>query len=495
MVADSDTPLGAISALAQRPASGLLVHRRFEPLFATEGLRSLLRLPEGQQSLSSPTLLEAMQIATDGELEALWAEQCAGWAGSGVWRRVDGSTVPVKLTAERVDWGGETAVALSVTDASSQTGSLAAFFSHECRTPLQTMLGQLQLLKEAPLPPGAHEFASGALAACRRLLHHVDDFLDMADPAAASMLTQETFEIGAALTEALEVSRDATQLSDSRVLLAGDLKARFVGVERRVRRIAVALLDEALLRKPPAAVILEATPTSEGLRLMVRAPGAGAPDGPTDRAFAPLDIASHLANAMAGSLKSGMDEFGDWRAVVTLPLARAEAAPARTRDALDILVVEDNRGNRVLIEQVLIALGHRPHLAESGFEGVAMAAERPFDLVLMDLSMPGMDGFEASRRIRAMNRPWAGLPIAALTASAGPGVQEAAEEAGMDAFLQKPLEIAQLAEMISLLTRPGLGSVEPAELDQVKQEDDQQEPDDQIQRSHETPQGRNASRA
>jgi CheY-like chemotaxis protein len=137
-----------------------------------------------------------------------------------------------------------------------------------------------------------------------------------------------------------------------------------------------------------------------------------------------------------------------------------------------------------LLRLVLEHLGCRPHLAEGGAQGVAAAASRPFDLVLMDLSMPGMDGFEATRRIRALDVPWANLPIAALTASTAPGVQEAAAAAGMDAFLQKPVEIARLAEAIILLANR---SVDRAELHGVEQEDHGDEPENETQRDQGSP--------
>jgi two-component system sensor histidine kinase TorS len=115
----------------------------------------------------------------------------------------------------------------------------------------------------------------------------------------------------------------------------------------------------------------------------------------------------------------------------------------------DILVVEDHPGNRRLLDLILTSLGHQVTLAENGFIALAEVRRRPFDVVLMDISMPGIDGIETCRRIRALDLPWAGLPIVALTAHVAADVVAATEKAGMTGFLAKPVDHARLAQTVA----------------------------------------------
>jgi signal transduction histidine kinase/CheY-like chemotaxis protein len=135
-----------------------------------------------------------------------------------------------------------------------------------------------------------------------------------------------------------------------------------------------------------------------------------------------------------------------------------EASAPATRRNLAVLVAEDNEINALLARSLLAKLGHRPAVATSGAAALecwraAHAAGTPFDLVLMDVHMPGLDGLEAARRIRADERMHAArrTPIIALTANAFVEDREACHAAGMDGFLVKPLDREQLAAAIARL--------------------------------------------
>jgi CheY-like chemotaxis protein len=135
-----------------------------------------------------------------------------------------------------------------------------------------------------------------------------------------------------------------------------------------------------------------------------------------------------------------------------LPGAAANGAPA-----FKVLIAEDNEINALLARSLLARLGHRPTLAATGTAAVdswlaALAAGEPYDLVLMDVHMPEMDGIEAARRIRAAEAAAPGAartPIVALTANAFSDDREACRAAGMDAFLTKPLDRERLAELLA----------------------------------------------
>jgi CheY-like chemotaxis protein len=127
-------------------------------------------------------------------------------------------------------------------------------------------------------------------------------------------------------------------------------------------------------------------------------------------------------------------------------------------DGLSVLVAEDNDINALLVRALLTRLGHRVAVACSGEAALAhwceaRAAKTPFDLVLMDVQMPGMDGLEAARRIRALEagQPGRPTPILALTANAYPEDRTACQEAGMNGFLVKPLDRLRLLEALKAL--------------------------------------------
>jgi CheY-like chemotaxis protein len=129
---------------------------------------------------------------------------------------------------------------------------------------------------------------------------------------------------------------------------------------------------------------------------------------------------------------------------------------ARSGHGLSILVAEDNEINALLARALLVKLGHRPTMAESGAAAIeswlaARAGGAAYDCVLMDLHMPGMDGLEATRRIRAMEAEHNGMrtPIVALTANASAEDRDACLAAGMDGFLVKPLDRERLAATLA----------------------------------------------
>jgi CheY-like chemotaxis protein len=127
------------------------------------------------------------------------------------------------------------------------------------------------------------------------------------------------------------------------------------------------------------------------------------------------------------------------------------AAP-ETGPALRVLFADDVAANRMLIRAYLAGAGHDVTLAENGVEAVRAAQKRPFDAILMDVNMPGMDGMEATRRIRHGKGPNAGTPVIALTASTSREEREQALGAGMTLHLAKPVSRAALLRALRQVT-------------------------------------------
>ena len=147
---------------------------------------------------------------------------------------------------------------------------------------------------------------------------------------------------------------------------------------------------------------------------------------------------------------------------VAAPPAEAVQAVVETPDAvlegLRILVVEDNPTNRMIATKLLENLGASVETAADGLLGVEAAARSAFDLILMDVQMPGIDGLEAARRIRALGGPVAAIPIVALTANVLAHQRQSYLEAGMDGVVGKPISPAALLAEIARL-----GETAPAE--------------------------------
>src|SRR5262249_37809065 len=170
------------------------------------------------------------------------------------------------------------------------------------------------------------------------------------------------------------------------------------------------------------------------------------------------------AQSLAARFCDGADGFewaetGEGEPAASL----AASATARGRDGLPILVAEDNPINALLVPALLTRLGHRPTIAENGVVAVeswlaARAVGAPYDVVLMDVNMPELDGLEAARRIRTAEREDEGkrTPIIALTANAFAEDRESCLAAGMDDFLVKPLDRERLAALLA-----SIGAADP----------------------------------
>ena len=133
--------------------------------------------------------------------------------------------------------------------------------------------------------------------------------------------------------------------------------------------------------------------------------------------------------------------------------ASASAAPEATLAGLRVLVVDDNATNRLVGKKILQALGAEASACEDGPTAVAMMGVEAFDLVLMDVNMPGMDGLEATRRIRALGGPVAGIPIVALTANVLTHQRQSYLAAGMNGVIAKPFSPADMLTEIMRLSR------------------------------------------
>ena len=373
--------------------------------------------------------------------------------------------------------------------ASAAKSDFLATMSHEIRTPLNGVLGYADLLVDE-LEPGtvARLHAERIRGAGSSLLTVVNDVLDFSKIEAGQVeLAAEPFGLDAVTDQAVAIMRAGAELKGLRLIVETEpgLPERVVGDADRLRQVLLNLLNNAVKFTAAGSVTLSVSrvpgPADEAaqLRFAVRDTGIGIPaekhghlfkrfsqmDGTIQREYGGtglgLAISKQLVELMGGAIGLESAVGAGSTFWFSLPLSVAEPAdapvsategevrPARGRR---LLLVEDVALNRELALAVLHDAGHRVDAASSGPEAIAAVQAERYDLVLMDVQMPGMDGLAATRAIRGLPHPCASVPIIAMTASVLPQQVAAFREAGMNDHIGKPFKRAALYAMIDRWT-------------------------------------------
>ena len=178
----------------------------------------------------------------------------------------------------------------------------------------------------------------------------------------------------------------------------------------------------------------------------------GADDGNAFWIAFPLESPAELPGS--ADVRPGMTDPGGSATATTRPVSDTTVLATRPRRRAGVLLVEDVATNRILTSALLRREGHRVDAVDSGEDAVARVAQQPFDVVFMDLNMPGIDGCEATRRIRALSGPAGQVPIVALTATDRSAVLPRCREAGMNDVLGKPTRPRELFDMLDRMVRP-----------------------------------------
>lgn len=365
---------------------------------------------------------------------------------------------------------------------------LLAVMSHEMRTPLNGMLGTMELLRDSKLTKSQRNYLRIMETSGKLLLHHVNDVLEISRLDAGPVVVEQSpFSIETLLEEVIE-SQDTMAKSNDNNLemeIIGTDDTMVMGDPIRLRQILLNLISNAIKFTHNGTVRIEAEklPTNDDFEFRIIDTGIGITEENIQRVFDDfvtvdtsyarvsggtglgLGITRRLVETLNGEIgaESEQGEGSIFWFRLAMPfvtgVSSEESASHElslpdhsSNDALEVLVVEDNQINRVVVEEMLVLEGHNVTLAHDGLEGTRIANTRAFDLILMDISMPLLDGVEASRTIRASNGPSANTRIVALTAHALPNDIKRFRDAGMDDALIKPISRVSLNRMLESKT-------------------------------------------
>ncbi len=360
--------------------------------------------------------------------------------------------------------------------------------SHQIRTPMNGIIGFTELALKSELSGELCEYLDTVRTSAEWLMHIIGEILDFSRIETGRLeLERAEFSFAECLSSAMKFIQPEAATKNLRTALKIDpqIPARLCGDPTRLRQIVVNLLENAVKFTTSGSIMLSASLESDiqdvvTVRISVADTGVGISserqrfifepfrlgDGSLNTNFGGtglgLAVSSRLVTLMGGTMdvRSQIGAGATFRFNAQFQKARGPAAkqePSKSTQfekRFSILVAEDNVVDMRLVTRLLESVGHRITSACNGREAVALFAAQIFDLVLMDVQMPEMDGFEATAAIRAAEPRDAHVPIYAFTAQAGAGDRERCLAAGMDGFISKPIQVDELVRIVAEAVPP-----------------------------------------
>lgn len=377
-----------------------------------------------------------------------------------------------------------------------------AVMSHEMRTPLNGVLGLLDLMTNTSLTPQQKHYVQTALRSGEILQEHINNVLDMASLDAGAMKLNPTkFDLKSLIDEVVSISEPAAIARNNKINIEINHQAPFIVQDSgRLKQILINLIGNAVKFTENGTITV--TAKSEGdksgwVELDVVDTGVGMSEEDCSNIFEDfvmldpsyqrtvegtglgLAISKRIAELMGGEIGAS-SVLGEgsrfWLRFPVLDDAQAQNTPASTlktetniATGLHVLLVEDNETNRLVAREMLLQAGCTVQEAHDGLEGVECAKNDAFDLILMDVSMPKMDGITATRAIKNQSGPSSETPIIGLTAHAMQHETKQLLEAGMQDCLVKPLRDQTLRMLLADLHKTNT----PAKLQNAQSKDEE----------------------
>ncbi len=362
-----------------------------------------------------------------------------------------------------------------------------ANMSHELRTPLNAILGMSEVLKRelhGPLNERQHKYLSTVEESGRHLLALINDILDISKIEAGKIDLQIVgLSVRSACQASLQLIKQQAHRKQIKLSASFDEQVTTLQADkRRLKQILVNLLSNAVKFTPPGGEIgleVVGAPARQAVGITVWDTGIGVPADDMERLFKPfvqldsslarqyvgtglgLALVYRLTEAHGGSVSVESTPGQGSRFTISLPwqpqgqvpqaqeTKSHQVEPARQpgQSAQIVLLAEDNQASIDTLSAYLSAGGYQTIVARNGEEAIERARKTRPDIILMDIQMPGVDGLEATRRIRA-DADLSHIPIVALTALAMPGDRDRCLSAGANAYLSKPVNLKELSGVI-----------------------------------------------
>ncbi|MBX9707102.1 MAG: response regulator, partial [Caulobacteraceae bacterium] len=356
-----------------------------------------------------------------------------------------------------------------------------AIMSHELRTPMNGVLAVAELLRRQPLNDAAHAHVQTIVDSSETLLRILQDALDLSRAEAGELEMSPQPTPLRALMDDIEQMWAPRASQDSVRLIVGYEGDTELAIEIdpvRLKQVFNNLISNALKFARNGVVEASLRAWSENgkvhLEARVRDDGPGVDPGRVDAIFEPfvhgsgpdgaglgLSICRQIIERLDGRIwaENNAGRGATFAFDLCAPLAeRPVETPSNVSNLSEldlqasphILIVDDNATNRVVAQALCEMFGCTSETAEDGLEALDAVQSRPFDLILMDIKMPRMDGVEATKAIRALSGPVGNIPIVALTANADPDDAKHYVAIGMAAVVEKPIKPERLRNAMNL---------------------------------------------